>query len=319
MSVEIISGLAFVGVTALMLALIHRLRRDDQMIDGRLEELRHDLANSNRTRSQPGRTSRLLGRISPRLAKHLLPDDEGQRTRLQARLLHAGIYHPSALYVYLVAKPALMVVPGVVALLLVGIGACSLQYGLLYGALGAVLGSMVPSYWLDRRKARRHIRLNRSLPDFLDLLVTCMEGGLSLEGALQRVTKELRIAHGELAAEMERVQREIELGTTPDAALKNLAERADLESIGMLASFVQQARRFGTCMGDALRIHAESIRIAREQRAEELAQKASVKILFPTLLFIFPAIFVVLAGPAAIQLAEVFAPRSSDSPMNEGD
>ena len=169
------------------------------------------------------------------------------------------------------------------------------------------MGIVLPSLWLHRRKVRRHAVLLKSLPYFLDLMVTCVQGGLSMNGALQRVTEELAVAHPVLAGEMGIVERQIELGASPDLALRNFAERSDLAPISSLSTLVEQSRRFGTSISEALRTHAEMIREQREQRAEEMAQKAAVKILFPTLLLIFPAIFVVLVGPAAVQIARTFS------------
>ena len=128
-----------------------------------------------------------------------------------------------------------------------------------------------------------------------------MQSGTEHGSRLQRVTDEIEVAHPVLAGEMAVVQRQIELGATPDVAIRNFAERSDLASLFSLSSLIEQARRFGTSLTEALRTQAEMMRYHREQRAEELAQKAAVKILFPTLLFIFPAIFVVLVGPAAVQ------------------
>jgi tight adherence protein C len=128
-----------------------------------------------------------------------------------------------------------------------------------------------------------------------------------------RVTSEIEVAHPILAAEMAVVQRQIELGASPDVALRNFAERSDLNSLYSLSSLLEQARKFGTSLTDALRTQAEMMRYQREEHAEELAQKAAVKILFPTLLFIFPAIFVVLVGPAAMQLAATFSPMANSA------
>jgi tight adherence protein C len=122
------------------------------------------------------------------------------------------------------------------------------------------------------------------------------------------------LAYPLLAGEMAIVQRQIEMGATPDLALRGFAERTDLSALFSLSSLIEQARRFGTSIVDALRTQAEMLRYQREQRAEELAQKASVKILFPTLLFIFPAIFVVLVGPAAVRLYEIFSANAVRSP-----
>src|SRR5262249_34160583 len=162
----------------------------------------------------------------------------------------------------------------------------------IFGAFFGIFGLIAPSFWLDRRKASRQTAFRRALPDAMDVLVICLEGGLSLPGAIRRVASELQTAHPELAKEMNIVQREIQLGRTPGEALRRLADRSDLEEIRALASVIAQAERYGASLVRVLRIHADSLRIKRVQYAEELAQKASVKILFPTLLFILPCVFV---------------------------
>jgi tight adherence protein C len=173
----------------------------------------------------------------------------------------------------------------------------------------AGFGSILPSLWLDRAIARRQILLRKSLPDFLDLMIVCLEGGLSLQETIRRVSDELRLVHPVLAVELNIVQRDIELGATVDQALKRFAARADYEGVRTLSSFIREAQRFGTNITEALRNHADMLRSQREQIAEEKAQKAAVKILIPTLLLIFPAIFVVAVGPAVIQIQEAFAAK----------
>lgn len=185
--------------------------------------------------------------------------------------------------------------------------------GLYFGTLIGGLGMVLPGFWLDHLKYQRHREFTRSLPDFLDLLVTCLEAGMSIEAALQRVSDELQLAHPTLGSEMKAVQTQIELGATPEAALRNLADRSAFDPLRSLSTVVQQARRFGTGIAEALRQHADGLRAQREQVAEEKAQKASVQILLPTMLLIFPAIFVVLAGPAAIKLSEAFSHDDSGS------
>jgi tight adherence protein C len=164
-----------------------------------------------------------------------------------------------------------------------------------------------PSFWLDSRKGARQTTFRRALPDALDLLVICLEGGLSLPGSLKRVASELRTAHPPLATELNIVQREIQLGRSPGESIQQMGFRTDLEEIRSLASVITQAERFGASLVKSLRVHAETLRVKRQQHAEELAQKASVKVLFPTLLCIFPAVFVVILGPAAYQILEMFA------------
>lgn len=317
-SIEHLRGvelLAFLAVSGLVLLLFYLYGSAERRVNRRIDELSDDGAGS-RDAAATGRG----GGVRPwqaslrRLARHFLPDDQSERLRLRARLVQAGYYGPFALHVFFATKLLLMVAP-VLAGVAAGLcGLTEMRWAVLYGALGGGIGTVAPGLWLQRRKARRQMLLSRSLPDFLDLLVTCLQSGLSLDGGLRRVTSELRLAHPVLAAEMQRARNEIDLGVTADAALQNLAERTGLEEIGTLATFVQQARQFGMSIAEALRTHADALRVARELRAEEQAHKTAVKILFPTLLFIFPAVFVVLAGPAAIQLSEKFAQGHSRSP-----
>jgi tight adherence protein C len=183
-------------------------------------------------------------------------------------------------------------------------GVVPTEYTVLAGASSSILGMIGPSFWLDGRKKKRQTNFRRSLPDALDLLVICLEGGLSLPGSLRRVGTELRTAHPVLALELNIVQREIQLGSSPGEALQKMGVRTDLEEIRSLASLITQSERYGASLVKSLHVHAETLRMKRQQRAEELAQKASVKVLFPTLLLIFPAIFVVILGPAVFQILE---------------
>ena len=180
---------------------------------------------------------------------------------------------------------------------------------ILWACVMAAVGSILPSLWLDRAITRHQILLRRSLPDFLDLMIVCLEGGLSLQETIRRVSDELQLAHPALAVELSIVQRDIELGATVDQALKRFATRTDYEGVRTLSTFIREAQRFGTNITEALRSHADMLRSQREQAAEEKAQKAAVKILIPTLLLIFPAIFVVAVGPAVIQIQEAFAAK----------
>jgi tight adherence protein C len=140
-------------------------------------------------------------------------------------------------------------------------------------------------------------------------MIVCLEGGLSLQETLRRVNEELQLAHPVFAAELSVVQQDIDVCASPDQALKRWAARTDFEGIRTLSTFIRESQKFGTQITDALRNHAEMMRSQREQCAEENAQKAAVKILIPTLLLIFPAIFVVLVGPAVIQIQQAFAAK----------
>jgi tight adherence protein C len=242
----------------------------------------------------------------PKMGASLLPKDEAERTGLQTRLIHAGLYGRQSILVFLGIKLLLMISPALIGLLAGMFGLVPIFHGLTIGAILGVLGMIGPSFWLDHRKAKRQTAFRRSLPDALDVLVICLEGGLSLSGALRRVAAELKTAHPLLAAELQIAQREMQLGRPVGDTLREFANRSDLDEMRSLAAVVTQAERFGASLAKALRVHATALREQRLQRAEEMAQKAAIKILFPTLLFIFPGIFLVILGPGAIQIMEMF-------------
>jgi tight adherence protein C len=241
----------------------------------------------------------------PALGAPLVPEDKEARTRLQGRLMHAGLYSRQAMVLFLGVKMLLILAPLVLGLTLGILGVLSIRDGLIFGALAGILGMIGPSFWLDSRKKTRQISFRRALPDALDVLVICLEGGLSLSGALRRVASELHGAHPLLAQELNIVQRQMQLGRSTGEALRQFADRADLEELRGLASVVIQAERFGASLVKALRVHADSLRYKRLLVAEELAQKAAIKILFPTVFCIFPGIFVVILGPGVIQIIEL--------------
>jgi tight adherence protein C len=223
---------------------------------------------------------------------------------LQTHLIEAGIHNRWAPSAYIAARLSLAcALPAACFTAGLWVGAPWAYTGLSL-APSAIIGMYLPCLWLDSCRAKRHTILRRALPDFLDLVVACLGAGMSVQAALKQVADELRLAHPALSAELSVVLREIELGRTLDQGLQQLAARTGMEELRTLCSFVYQASRYGSTITDALQQLGEMLRIQREQRAEELAQKAAVKILFPTLLFIFPTIFVVLAGPAAIQINE---------------
>jgi tight adherence protein C len=239
----------------------------------------------------------------------LLPHNANNRRNLQHRLAKAGIYHQAAVPRYFAAKLLLMTLCGATSIGIGTAGYLRMEVAILWACVTAGVGSILPSLWLDRAIVRHHILLRKSLPDFLDLMIVCLEGGLSLQETIRRVSDELRLAHPALAMELSIVQRDIELGATVDQALKRFAARTDYEGVRTLSTFIREAQRFGTNITEALRSHADMLRSQREQAAEEKAQKAAVKILIPMLLLIFPAIFVVAVGPAVIQIQEAFAAK----------
>ena len=250
----------------------------------------------------PEKLSKRLARSLPRVGALIEPAEGEERSLLRTRLIQAGYYSPQAMQVYLGIKLLLMTGPAMVGLVLGSLGFFPIKIAVLGGGCLGVFGMIGPSFWLDKSKKRRSRKLQHALPDALDLLVICLEGGLTLQSAIQRISEELRTAHPELAAELLIVQREVQLGLHDSEAIKHMADRTDLQELRSLVTVITQSEKFGASLVKGLRIHAESLRFERRQHAEEMAQKAGTKILFPTLLFIFPSIFVVILGPAAFQI-----------------
>jgi tight adherence protein C len=273
---------------------------------GRLDTRLDDLLGNGKSELASDSVGQLARTALPKMGTALLPSDEEERSRLKARLIQAGLYNRQALLVFLGVKMLLMVAPACLGLLAGLMGLIDWTYGLIGGACFGVVGMIGPSFWLDRRKKSRQTSFRRALPDALDVLVLCLEGGLSLPGALRRVALELRTAHPVLATELNIVQREIQLGRSAGEALRQFADRSDLEEIRSLSSLIIQAERYGASLVKSLRIHAEMLRQKRLQYAEEMAQKAATKVLFPTIFCIFPGIFIIILGPAAIQILETF-------------
>jgi tight adherence protein C len=232
----------------------------------------------------------------------LNPVADAERHRLKNQLIQAGLYGPRAMAVYLGVKLILLLGPVLVGLGAGVVQAIPLSKGILYGTIASGLGLVLPNMWLNRRKAARQLRIRRAIPDFLDVIVICLDAGLSFQAALQRVYSEFEAAYPLFTFELNIVLQEIQLGMTTGEALQRFAERTDMAEMRSLASVVIQSERYGASLTKALHTHARTLRIKRAQAAEEKGQKASVKILFPTILFIFPAIFIVLIGPAMIQI-----------------
>ncbi len=244
----------------------------------------------------------------PKLGTLLFPNKENRLDPLKKKLLFAGYYRPNTAGVYLGTKMALMVaLPFFAAAIPYAMGNLSPFKALLFSLVAATAGMIAPGVWLDMRVRKRQQTLRQALPDALDMMVLCLEGGASMTSAFQRVTGEVQVVHPLLGFEMNIMQREIQLGLSAGDAWKKMGERCGLDDVRDLASVILQSERFGASIVKALRTYAECWRMERQQRAEESAQKAAVKILFPTLLCIFPAIFIVLLGPAAFQMAALFA------------
>jgi tight adherence protein C len=291
----------FLGLCGLALLMSWWLNGDKRRALARLRGLS---PGSERPSDRPGLALSAL----PKLGALLVPASSLQQERLRKRLIQAGYYGPQAPALFLAVRLLLaLICPLLAAGLpwLLGVG--PVRWLMFAAVTGLGAGLLVPGLWLDAQRRRRLKVLRQGLPDALDMLVLCVEGGVSLNAALQRVTAELRVAYPLLGAELDIAMREMQLGLSAGEAITKLGDRCDLEELRQLGAMLLQSERFGTSVVKALRIYGDTCRQERQQYAEELAQKAAVKILFPTLLCIFPAIFVVVLGPAAFQIAKMFA------------
>ena len=251
--------------------------------------------------------SGFLERIRP-LAALVLPGKEGERSRMRQRLIHAGYRSPYALSSYYAIKALLLTGLPLVVLLLSPLFPKVTTGRLVVYAVGmAVAGALLPSMWLDRRVLSRQRALRVGFPDALDLLVVCVESGLGLAPALQRVAEEVEVSHPQLGGELTLVNAEMRAGVERAQALRNLADRTGLPDIRGLVALMVQTMRFGTSIADALRVYADEFRDKRMQNAEEQAAKIGTKMIFPLITCLFPSFFVVAVGPAVIRLADVFA------------
>lgn len=223
---------------------------------------------------------------------------------LQKMLHQAGIYGEKALHIFLGLKLGLAVGLPMIALPL--LLKTKIPGGLLLPLFFVLMlaGYFFPNLILNRLVDARQKQIREGLPDALDLLVVCVEAGQGLNAALKRVADDLKLSCQSLAKEMSLVNLEISAGLEREAALRNLAERTGVEEVASLCSMLIQSDRFGTSMAQALKVQSDTLRITRRQKLEELAAKTPVKLVFPLLLFIFPALMVVIIGPAAIRIME---------------
>lgn len=174
--------------------------------------------------------------------------------------------------------------------------------------VAAVVGFYIPSLWLQFKIGRRRRQILLGFPDALDLMVVCVEAGLGLDAAITRVGAEMKLGHRVLSEEFALLNLELRVGLSRERALRNLSFRTDLDDVNSLVALLIQTDRFGTSVGQALRVHSEAMRTKRHQRAEEQATKLPVKLLFPRVFFIFPSLFIVILGPGIIQIARTLLP-----------
>jgi len=292
-------GLMVVALAGLLPAQARPSR--SRLVELGLDEAFSKDAAARRSRTRT-RTKELLSYLGQRLET-----PKRQWGPVRTRLVHAGYRQPSALPIFLggrVLAAAILYFYGV--LLGMALGAPGVL-AIFLALWAAAAGWIIPSFLLSARIAKRQRIIQKLLPDAVDLLVICVEAGLALNQAFQRVALEMRHAGDLLTTEISQMNLEIRAGTPRDQALMGLANRTGVPDVRSLATMLIQTERFGTSIADSLRIHADTMRTKRQQRAEEAAAKTTIKMVFPLGICIFPALFVVILGPALIQIISTFA------------
>ncbi len=273
------------------------------LVAQRLNELQdsgRDTPSILQRRRRQARTDRLKGVLQA--FGEAVQERSANQTQVRLRLIQAGYPNASAVPMYLgsrVALPAVLAIGSMILMPALGKSPLvTLIMTIYFGAMGYVLPSMI----VGRRIKGRQKQMQKALPDALDMLVVSVEAGLGLNQALVRVSEEIDRISPVLSEQLGLVNLEIRAGTAREEALRNLAERTGLQDISSLVGMLIQTERFGTSVAQALRVHADTMRTKRRQRAEEAAAKTTIKLIFPLVFCIFPAMFVVILGPALIQI-----------------
>lgn len=228
-----------------------------------------------------------------------VPKSPKEMGRLARRLSRAGYRQPRAA-VYFAASEVIL--PIVLALLTISY--FGMFRGSLFALLAAGVGYALPGFWLAHRTAQRQKQIQNGLPDALDLLIVCVEAGAGLDAAIVKASEELALSYPALAEEMQLITTETRAGKPRLEAFKNFAARTGVDDVRSLVAMLVQTDKFGTSIAQALRTHAATARTKRRQRAEERAAKLGVKLVFPLVFCLFPALYVVVLGPAIIKIME---------------
>ena len=293
-------GLTFIAILVVAGALVYAFAPGEFPIADRLSRLWQPLAAQRRVSFREKQTQKAAQVLSD-VGKLLPSSKDLSATKLM--LVRAGYRRPEAL---MALRGAKVILPIAFAIIVYVSGLTESNNGMFVWILALVAGFLLPDMWLSRRVRKRQTILRKALPDALDLLVVCIEAGLGLDQAFMRVSQELRITHPELCGELDLVNAQIRVGRTRIESMRELASRTGVDDIKALVAMLIQTDRFGTSVSQSLRVHADDMRLKRRQRAEEAAAKTPVKMVPPLVFFIFPALFVVILGPAIITIFRQF-------------
>lgn len=305
----LIASAAFLVMCLLFFAIfaLQRYRAQRRALLAKIQETDRAFDPTAASLSTPADQGFLERKFVPFLAslgKRIRSTDAQEATHVRQQLLKAGYRRPNAVPVYYGTRIFMAILLPTIMLVINGTAYRFLppRMDMPAAVLLALIGYILPSVLLDLKKAHRKRKIFEGLPDALDLMVVCVEAGMGLDSAINRVSEEIGLDNKVVSDEFRLVGLELRAGKARADALRNLAIRSDLEDINSLVSLLIQADKFGTSIVQSLKVHSDSMRTKRFQMAEELAAKLPVKMVFPLILFIFPALFVVIVGPAIISI-----------------
>jgi tight adherence protein C len=264
--------------------------------------------------SSSERLQEMIEKAAPALAKPLTPKSEEEQSELKVRLLNAGWRNENAPSVYLGIKFGFLLLGLLIALLVVVPSYGLTQKGMMYGFLIAGISFYLPGIFVWWRVKGRQDQVFCGLPDALDLMVVCVEAGLGLDAAMRKVAEEMARSFPIISEEFSICNFQLQMGRPRREVLHDLGLRTGVDDMKSLAAILIQADRFGSSVAHALRVQSDSMRTKRKQLAEERAAKTAVQLIIPLILFIFPAIFIVLVGPAAIQIIDNYMTMDTSGP-----
>ncbi|WP_034641359.1 type II secretion system F family protein [Desulfovibrio inopinatus] len=305
----LIAGLVCIAVLLAVYALLGIFEEQKQRdsMRNRLREVSEHI-DINRKETSASWLHKSFMLLFARLGESVKPKKKKDLGKAESDLMHAGFRSKNAVAVFWGFKIglALFGMTACLVTMLIFMGNVSYEVVAIVTLAVTLLFLYLPGVWLNWRISVRKDNISRGLPDALDLLVVCVEAGMGLDAAIDRVGMEMRAKCQELSDELKMLSLELRAGKARREALKNLAERIGIDDVNSLVALLIQADIFGTSVALTLRVYADTMRTKRFQRAEEQAAKLPVKLLFPLIFFILPPLFIVIMGPAVIRLMKVF-------------
>ncbi len=306
--ISILPFAAFAAVAAIIWVVADMTFNRKSRTEERLERMRGGRMTDEAKGNAKDGLTRMLEKASPALSKPLQPKTEAEQSRIRERLNHAGYRTEEAVMIFLglkfISAAIGLFLGGGVSVVLSGLTTTAL----LRTAMVAGVFFFAPDAILGFRAKGRKTKIFLGLPDALDLLVVCVEAGLGLDQAMRKVADEMVKTSPVLAHEFGICNMQVQMGRPRDDVFRELGDRNGVEDLKTLAAVIIQTDKFGSSIARALRVQSEAMRTQRRQMAEEKAAKTAVKLIFPLVLFIFPGIFVVLVGPAAITMINEMLP-----------